>query len=400
MFLAKPLFNTSLNTQLIVLRLLYVANFGYAFAIPVMVLYAGDMLGHAEYYFYFVTISSLAGLFLGIPIGHLADKMSRRAMILTGIGLHTLSWACFAAVSPGGDLLFALSFVIRGIASTLCASCISPYLMDILSHHGEEERYRAEESKKASYGMPALTLVTASAGYFYTISPSIPFAMNSVFLGILTLCFILFMPCVKEQQSKKSTPDIYHTPRQKIKALLNPRNELLWLMITTATWINMMGYILFIIQTRMIDINLPATAISLVIASVYLPRAWGAWCINKWQKPKHVTRTGFIAIILLASMSLLTDLWFMAAIVLLFSFGREFVTASINVQLTLNSPDSQRSLVRGLESTYQRIFSITINLLTGFIISHYGGQGALIFSALTLLIITGGSWLIFIKKRA
>ncbi|HEU4425864.1 MAG TPA: MFS transporter [Pilimelia sp.] len=150
---------------------LTVAFYAYHFFIDFVLLYpvyallfSDTGLSVAEISSLFV-IWSVTGLVLEVPSGALADRLSRRllliiAPLLTGAG-YTL-W--LLAPSYAG---FALGFVLWGAAGALQSGAVEALAYEELDHHGAASAYPRLIGRAKAIGVAAVMLATAAAASAY-----------------------------------------------------------------------------------------------------------------------------------------------------------------------------------------------------------------------------------------
>lgn len=77
------------------LQFIEISNFGYLFAIPVMVDYIASHMGSFDSYFYLVSAGYCTVVLFAIYLGALSDLKNRRFFMIAGLALKLISWLLF-----------------------------------------------------------------------------------------------------------------------------------------------------------------------------------------------------------------------------------------------------------------------------------------------------------------
>lgn len=399
MFQIPPLFNTSLRFQKYVLRGLYVALFGYCFAIPVMVMYINTLFGDSGYYFYLSIFSSIMGIICTIPISMIADKVDRKTIITVGLGLSAIKWLLFTLVPSGGWFWVFSAFFVGGLSAPLVGTSISAYLLDILEENGREEDYAKEESLRASYGTFVMIGVILLSGILYNYNIRAPFALNALIQLVSFCLFLLSMPNIKKSHHATAEEKVCMPSFSQIKRMLSPRNKMLWLILSSGAWLTVTNNIIFVLQARFIEVNLSAVTVSITLSSIYLFRSLGAWLTHRFFKPHYVLYSYVFFICFMVVIAYTKTVWFIMLAVAISSVARDYVTTFNNIIVTTESPKDKRALVRGVEQFYVRITSVLFASLSGFFISAYSANIAILGIMGYIILLSCIPWIIFMRKQ-
>lgn len=134
-------------------------------------------------------IWSVPVFLLEIPSGILADRWSRKHLIVIGTAFKLVSLVLWLLAD--GFLLFALGFVFWGIQEALCSGSTEALLYDMLSHHGEQQSYEKRTGRAAFFaglGVAASMLIggfVASAGFAFATWISIGLAALALLFAML-----------------------------------------------------------------------------------------------------------------------------------------------------------------------------------------------------------------------
>lgn len=77
---------------------------------------------------------------------------------------------------------------------------------------------------------------------------------------------------------------------------------------------------------------------------------------------------------------------------------REYLETFLTVITVQDAPQNKKSLTKGLQSFFSNFSSITFSFSSGFFISNYGVDGAILAITVYMLILVVIPWLIFMKK--
>lgn len=396
--LSQPVFNVPFKFQRNILRILYVITFGYSFAIPVIVLYMSDVLGATSSYFYLAIISSATGLIFGIPLGILAEKIDRKVLITLGLFFYSCTWFMYALI-PGNMHLWVLAFIFKGLFSSICGPFPSVYLHDLMDKHGIGKDYPKEESLRSSFGTLTMVLVIFSSGYLYAIDPRIPFILNGAFMLVLAAAFILFMPSVKNIHHETQTEKLYHTPLKDIMSILKSDNGMVWLILAGGAWHTVTNFIVFVMQSYMVELSFSAMTISTIVSGIYLFRSIGSYATHKFLSYKHILAALILFALCLIGIGLSSSVWIIATIIFISSIFRNYTTTSYTIMTVTHATPQQKALTKSIQSFYGRLTGMIFTLGSGLFISYYGSAVALYAVAAYILIFVMLPWLIFIRKQ-
>lgn len=158
-----------------------------------------------------LTIWSIPVVILEIPSGVMADRWSRKGMVLTGMLLQS---ACFAIWLIGGSFfVYATGFVLWGIGLAFCSGAEEALLFDSLKVRGEEDTFDKVLGRgRFLYGV-SITIASLSGGLIAARMGMEWTLIFSVIAGLLAAVVILFFQEVnlfREQNGKKAS-EIHNT---------------------------------------------------------------------------------------------------------------------------------------------------------------------------------------------
>ena len=126
------------------------------------------------------TILFFTSVISEIPTGAIADLLGRKKTI--AISLFILSVSQFIMATSNNFIGLIVSCFIGGFGISFYSGTMEAYLYDYLIENNQQNNYDKIYSKIQTVQLITLTLCTAVGGYLYSISPRLPFYLNSIFL--------------------------------------------------------------------------------------------------------------------------------------------------------------------------------------------------------------------------
>jgi len=127
----------------------------------------------------FAQAATLGGLYSGIlilaevPTGAFADRIGRRASMMTGaLAMVASSLVSYEAHSLG---MFAIAETLAAISMSLCSGADSAYLYDFLDDRGHAHEYAHRESVASAWHLVGFAIACAAGGYLAEVDLALPY---------------------------------------------------------------------------------------------------------------------------------------------------------------------------------------------------------------------------------
>lgn len=243
-------------------------------------------------------IWSVMSVILEIPSGALADRWSRRKILILS-GLFFAS-CYFVWIFSNSFYLFLFGFFLRTIGATFASGTVQAYVYDFLKEHQVENKFEKIWGKGNALRLLGIGVAIALGGFLSEISYGFTLALSS--LSVLSVSAIAFL--WPEVESIKSTEEVkyWQFVRQAIKyAFTHPiiLRAIIFLMFVPTTlgmleefndvYLNFLGY--------------PNYAIGIVLALSSGMQSMGSWVAFKFKRNAWLVMK---ITVILASMVLLT----------------------------------------------------------------------------------------------
>lgn len=150
------------------------------------------------------TVLFFTSIISEIPTGAIADLLGKKKTII--ISLFVLSFGQFIMASVNDLIGLVISSFIMGIGMAFYSGTMDAYTYDYLSEINQQNNYDKIFSKNQTIQLVTLTVCTIIGGYLYTISPSLPFYLNSLFtlFGAIASLFLIKLTIDDQQFSLKN----------------------------------------------------------------------------------------------------------------------------------------------------------------------------------------------------
>ncbi|MFA9288962.1 MAG: MFS transporter [Weeksellaceae bacterium] len=173
------------------IKLYYVTQFLHAliFTIPIFIVFLSRILTPAQ-------ISFLIGWQYAIqfltemPTGALADLFGKKTVIIIGFAIGAIGSVLFSVADS--FIHFLVLFSLIGLSDSFLSGSVEAWIYDSLKQDGIEKSFEKVLANQGVLYQIGLIVGTGLGGFLYTISPSFPYVLYSVALGLgaLVSCFM------------------------------------------------------------------------------------------------------------------------------------------------------------------------------------------------------------------
>lgn len=356
-------------------------SYGWLSAIPIVVPYLNELLGSHSYFFYFVLLSTFAGLISNIFFGRLLDKFNSRIVISIGITLNIAFWITliYAKTTIG----ISIAFIFEGLSYAAIAVSVYPYSYDIICSVKDKKSYPEIQAKIRSYMLVFMVILLILSGFLYSLFYAIPYIFN-IFICFASLIGIYLSSSISIKPEKIQINK--NNFIQDFKKIIKSK-ELFYLILIDAIYFALSGYLFFIIQSHLVFLNTSVFFLSILTASVYISRAIGS-SISKGNK-NHIL-AGFLFFLvgfLLITIGFSSNPYYVFVIFLLTSLIKEFIGLYISIHLMEKSPKKLKGTVKSLSETINNSFIFLYIFSMGYISSNYNPNVNVILFGLLFLFV-------------
>lgn len=343
-----------------------------------------------------LAIWSIATLMLEIPSGILADRFSRKKLIVIGGVLKALCYITW--IISSGFLLFAVGFVFWGLSCSLHSGTEEALLYDSLKTEGKEQQF---------------DLVLGKGRFFAGISTIVSSLVGGIvgeYFGFETALFISIIMCIVTVIIASSYHEInYHmetcikdnddqkqdTLRQAFLFLILNKKVLIITMLSILV-IGIVGVLDEYDQLIAKNYGLSVSFIGIWMAIRFLVMSVGSLVARGWRLfIKHFFRTNdrmksIIILSIISSISLglaglfnrMSMITFYAIFYLLMSAGEILVEDYIQQKIDLEG----RATVHSIISFTMNLYAILFYIVFGFVASKTTIHMALVFVSIYIFI--------------
>jgi len=144
-----------------------------------------------------ISIWSVTTLILEVPSGMLADKFSRRNLLILGLVLQTVGFVFWLF---GGFFNFAIGFILWGTKNALASGTLEAFVYDELKSYESQQLYEQVSGKMSGYFSLGLMLSTILGGYIANTNYTLVL-ISSIAITATTIPLLFTMKSVKAVQS-------------------------------------------------------------------------------------------------------------------------------------------------------------------------------------------------------
>lgn len=333
-----------------------------------------------------IVIWSLVTLILEVPMGVLADKYSRRNILIVGKILQTIGFIFW--LIGGSFFNFAIGFIMWGLKNVLTSGTFEALVYDELKESGQERRY--ERVNGRIQGIDTLSIAIASllggiSAQYLGFSTTMWFTVISAALGAL----ILFT--IKPVKAYKSTEESNYFLFLKdtlVKAKESPilLQLILVLCIATATYYAVDEYWALIYQ----NFGVAVIFIGGIYAANNLMTSIAGWTTHWYDNTKIAFLKQWMMILIGVVLLLVGFLhsWVSVFFVLIAAYAVGIVKVKLETELQHKIESHQRATITSIKSLLFEVVYTIFVLLFGFFANRLG-IAVILYLAGAVIIATG-----------
>lgn len=168
-----------------------------------------------------ISIWSITSFLLEVPLGTVADKYSRRNLLIIALLVHVVGFIFWL---KGGFIFYALGFVLWGFKNALVSGTQEAFVFDELKVHGKESLYEKVNGKLESAFWIGITVSAVLGG----LVASINYNLVIVFSIVTTLLAIVALLTIKSVKPTRSTGEVKYFDVLKEAITEIKTNTTLW----------------------------------------------------------------------------------------------------------------------------------------------------------------------------
>lgn len=335
-------------------------------------------------------INSVATLVLELPSGVLADKISRKTVIILGQLAKTLGFAIwiFSPTYVG----FAIGMVLWGVRSALNSGTFSAFVYDELKYRNQHKKFVKVYGKATSIrGVSSILAAFAASagvllGYNFILGISILFSV----LG----CVILFS--MKEVPLSENISQSWTIFKEGIKFAI--KKHFLKLILFVSTVMTIRDGIASFWPLFFKDISLPLVAIGSAIGLISLAEAGGEFFAYRFE---HLKRSSLSKILIVCGFLFLvaTMLFNFVSIpiILIYTFIYTIVVSIFEGDVQHKIPTKVRATVSSINELLSEGSQIFVYFFFGLFSTVFSDQAGFYFFAI-FIVLLGVSYFLLFRK--
>lgn len=144
------------------------------------------------------TFSAVTSLVFEVPSGILADRYSRKKLIIIGEIIIFINFLILLVSSH--YVVFVIGALLSGIGDACVSGTGEAFIYDSLLQEKEEDKYLELVSKINKWGFIVVAIATLGSSYLYDTWNELPMVISVVMQAGGVICLL----CLKEEKGKKS----------------------------------------------------------------------------------------------------------------------------------------------------------------------------------------------------
>lgn len=330
-----------------------------------------------------IAIWSITSLALEVPLGAVADKYSRKYLLIIAPLLTVVGFSLWLV---DGFIFYALGFVLWGVKNALQSGTMEAFLYDELKEYGREDYFQSAFGKSGTYFWLGVMFSAAIGGFIAEYSFT-----YVIILGVIMQIFAcLIMTTVKTVRPQKPTGEskYFKILKEAIKEIRTSKKMLIiltFICLTFPIYGAAEEFFNLLFQSYKIDIWI----VGLMVALIYGIIAISNYSLTFIDKIKIKALENWLLIIsgvlfltVGVTKSILTLPLIFIAIYLL-----AVAEAKFDVRFQHAIESSERATISSLKSFSFEIFYLLFVLIFGFISTQLGLNSVIVaLGGLTILV--------------
>lgn len=364
---------------------------------PIVVLFYQDNgLGMQEV-FILQAIYSIAIVVLEIPSGYFADVLGRKNTLIIGSILGFMGYLVYSF--SFGFWGFLVAEIVLGFGQSLISGADSALLYDTLLQHKKERDYMKHEGRMISVGNFAEAFAGIAGGLLAAISLRYPYYFQSVIaFAAVPASLTLIEPKIHRAAVKMGFNQIIKV----VKYALIDNKQLMWNILYSsfvgASTLTMAWFV----QPWFINVELPVTMFGVLWTLLNLSVGINALFAYRFERFFGVKTTvlGFTTILALGffGAAFIQSLWGLVFL-FLFYMARGVATPVLKDYINRITKSDVRATILSVRNFVIRIVFALWGPFYGWYTDAFSLQGALIIAGIIFVILSGVSYVFFIKTN-
>ena len=325
-----------------------------------------------------------------VPTGALADRWSRKNMLILGLFSKAVGFGIWAFADR--FWMFALGFLFWGVQETFCSGSQEALLFDNLKDFNEEDAYEKIAGNGHFYSRIAIAASMFLGGIIASIDFNIVVILSSasMLIGIIP---VLFFREIRSDDSSMSRLKYTDVLRQAIRYSRNNKT-VMRLFLYAAVVVAVVGILDEVEQLYYDWVHLPLAFFGVVMVGRMIFEAAGSRLAHRFQRQtqslSNIYILGILSGFLLFFATVFRSLYLLLPFVLVFFFGSAGEVL-VEGRLQKNINTNQRATILSIHSLL--INASAIVLMLGFgLLSRAGHLSwGFLFFALLLIVFSSGS---------
>jgi MFS family permease len=319
---------------------------------------------------------SVMSLILEVPTGALADRWSRRKMlILSGIFFSI----CYTIwIFSGSFWLFLLGFFFRTLGGTFTSGTLQAYVFDFLNLHGKESEFEKIWGRGNSLRTLGIGTAVLFGGILSQISYSIPLAISAT--SVLSVSVIAYFWPELKSSTSTGEEKYWELIKGSLRAI-RQNNYLLRIMLYSACIFSVFATLEEFNDVYLRFLGFPNSVIGIVFALATIGQSVGSALAHRLKNQSWLVLnlSAMIGIVILLLAAIFRHP-VMAIGILFLGIMLEFSRVLNEGVIQREVPEGQRATISSVNSFVSNL--IPLQLVFGFMAYRYNLQWSYAFLAI------------------
>ncbi len=315
------------------------------------------------------SFSAAAAMIFEIPSGILADKVSKKKVLVIGEIIITLNYLILLCTSSYP--CYILGALLSGIGSACISGTNEAFIYDLLKENGMEKTYREYLSVVSKWGFIGVAIATLTSSCLFDINANLPMLISIVLqlVAILSLLSIPGTAAAPKCSSRKNTlkQELIHEAK-KMKQILFQK-ELVHLFVLYLVMLEIISNINYSTQAYLPELGLSLKYLGLAMFLFQIVSAFGTGFAKKAKANGTIWCAVYIGILLGLGTG---NLILVFACLLASRFFNGFIWTVLSDETNQRIESGERATVLSCQGLVADLFPLFIDPVIGYSYDRIG----------------------------
>lgn len=332
------------------------------------------------------TFSAATTLIFEVPSGILADKFSRKTLMVIG---EIIIFINFLFLFVGNHyIIWVIGAFLNGIGEACISGTGEAFIYDFLIQKKEESKYLELIGKINKWSFAVVAVSTLASGYLFKTWNELPLVISMILQGGSIICLL----CLKEKRIEKNR----YSDKQEIGfhdklcgqiniiRKIGTTKGLLEIFIIYVIMLEVISNVNYSTQAYLPSLGLNVQNLGVILCVFNIVSALGAQ-VSKKQKMNGKGWFFFYSIVLFLLST--SNIYIAITILICSRFVNGFIWSVLSNETNQKIESKDRATILSYQSLFASIISLFIDPLLGMAYDNYGFHAAYRVMGIVLLIL-------------